>query len=109
MKIRVKKAIVIMGTACMLAQTVTGCGQASAETAETSEAGTGADETDAVQPDIADEESNAADTEPDIADTEPNAAVLSGEQQENSEGRWHVFAPDVAAALQRMPRFLIPN
>ena len=102
MKIRVKKAIVIMGTACMLAQTVTGCGQASAETAETSEAGTGADETDAVQPDIADEESNAA-------DTEPNAAVLSGEQQENSEGRWHVFAPDVAAALQRMPRFLIPN
>lgn len=99
MKIRVKKAIVIMGTACMLAQTVTGCGQAPAEAAETSEAGTRADETDAVQPGIADEESNAADTEPDTTGAEPNEAGLSGEQQENSEGRWHVLAPDVAAAI----------
>ena len=78
---RLKKAMVVFGTVCILNTMVTGCGSGSESAAKTEENQIS---------EVLSEESNDAAKEID-GDTE--------EPQENTEGRWQVLEPDVAAAV----------
>ena len=78
---RLKKAMVVFGTVCILNTMVTGCGSGSESAAKTEENQIS---------EVLSEESNDAAKEID-GDTE--------EPQENTEGKWQVLEPDVAAAV----------
>ena len=78
---KLKKAMIIFGTACILNTIVTGCGSGSESAAKTEENQIS---------EVLSEESNDAAKEID-GDTE--------EPQENTEGKWQVLEPDVAAAV----------
>ncbi len=111
MRIKVKKAIIMTGIACMLAQTVTGCSSAPTEADETSESETKTDETDAgseVQPENETGENKTVDQNENFGTAgidavqngaESNEAGQSGAQPDNASGRWHVLAPEVAAVV----------
>ena len=78
---RLKKAMVVFGTVCILNTMVTGCGSGSESAAKTEENQIS---------EVLSEESNDAAKEID-GDTE--------EPQENTAGKWQVLEPDVAAAV----------
>ena len=78
---KLKKAMIIFGTACILNTIVTGCGSGSESAAKTEENQIS---------EVLSEESNNAPNEIDGNTEEP---------RENTEGRWQVLEPDVAAAV----------
>lgn len=78
---KLKKAMIVFGTVCILNTMVTGCGSGSESAAKTEES---------QKSEVLSEESNNAPKEID-GDTE--------ETLENTEGRWQVLEPDVAAAV----------
>ena len=79
---KLKKAMIVFGTVCILSTMITGCGSGSESTVKT-------------------EENQEKETSPE----ELNDAPLEGvdgnieEPQENTEGRWQVLESDVAAAV----------
>ncbi len=78
---KLKKAMIVFGTVCILSTMITGCASGSESAAKTEE----------IQiSEVLSEDSNSASKEID-GDTE--------EPQENAESRWQVLEPDVAAAV----------
>ncbi|MCI8268742.1 MAG: hypothetical protein HFG55_03600 [Lachnospiraceae bacterium] len=78
---KLKKAMIVFGTVCILNTMVTGCGSGSEPAAKTEES---------QKSEVLSEESNNVSKEID-GDTE--------EPPENTEGRWQVLEPDIAAAV----------
>ncbi|GFI03047.1 hypothetical protein AALA79_06375 [Lachnospiraceae bacterium 64-25] len=78
---KLKKAMIVFGTVCILNTMVTGCGSGSESAAKIEESQIS---------EVLSEESNNAPKE---------IAGGTEEPQENTEGRWQVLEPDVAAAV----------
>lgn len=79
---KLKKAMIVFGTVCMLSIMITGCGSGSESTVKT-------------------EENQAKETSPEESIDAPLEGVdgSAEEPQENTAGRWQVLEPDVAAAV----------
>ena len=79
---KLKKAMMVFGTVCILSTMITGCGSGSESTVKTEE-----NQADEASP----EESNDAPLE--------GVDGSAEEPQENTAGKWQVLEPDVAAAV----------
>ena len=75
---KLKKAMIVFGTVCILNTMVTGCGSGSAAKTEGNQ----------ISEVLSEESNNAKEIDGDTEET-----------QENTEGRWQVLKPDVAAAV----------
>ena len=79
---KLKKAMIVFGTVCILSTMITGCGSGSEFAVKTEE-----NQADEASP----EESNDAPLE--------GVDGSAEEPQENTAGKWHVLEPDVATAV----------
>ena len=79
---KLKKAMIVFGTVCILSTMITGCGSGSESAAKT-------------------EENQADEASPEKSNDAPLEGVdgSAEEPQENTAGKWQVLEPDVAAAV----------
>jgi len=79
---KLKKAMIVFGTVCILSTMITGCGSGSESTVKTEET-----QSDEILPE--------EETDTPLKDNGKDTA----ESQENTSGKWQVLEPDIAAAV----------
>lgn len=105
MKIKGKKMAAALSVVCVLQFMAAGCGAAAAETTKVNEEVAEGTETsgsagvDAALDTTVQGTDSAMDAKTDETDTAEGQSDAPTGTSQTSEGRWHVFAPDVAAAV----------